>query len=129
MILTEKTFTNTNYNNFYKNNGENYIAGSHKLLLDAKNLADKLGMTYRIGDTLCSDTFYSDEDEVAKARRHNLLGVEMESAALYINAEKLGKDALTICTVSNNLITKEETTADERQNSFVDMIKLALELA
>lgn len=129
LILTEKTFTNTNYNNFYTNNGENYIAGSHKLLSDAKNLADQLGMKYRIGDTLCSDTFYSDEDEVAKARRHNLLGVEMESAALYINAEKLGKDALTICTVSNNLITKEETTADERQNSFVDMIKLALELA
>lgn len=129
LILTEKTFTNTNYNNFYINNGESYISGSSELLAKAKAKADELNLKYQIGSTLCSETFYTDEDEIAKAKANNLLGVEMESAALYINAERLGKKALTICTVSNNLITNEETTSDERQNSFIDMIKLALEIA
>lgn len=129
LILTEQTFTNTNYNNFYINNGENYIAGSTELLDRARLKAEKLGIKYQVGNTLCSDTFYTDEDEISKAQKNNLLGVEMESAALYINAKRLGKKALTICTVSNNLITNEETTSDERQNSFLDMITLALEIA
>ena len=53
----------------------------------------------------------------------------MECAALYLNAKRLGKQALCICTVSNNLITGEETSSEERQNAFTDMIKIALELA
>ena len=129
LILTDRTFTNTNYNNFYINNGEGYIECSKILLEEAKNKADQLNLSYTIGDTLCSDTFYTDEDEIEKSIKNNLLGVEMESAALYINAKRLNKEALTICTVSNNLITNEETTSEERQNSFCDMIKLALELA
>ena len=129
LILTEKTFTNTNYNNFYIHNGENYISGSEELLQLAKAKAEELGINYRVGNTLCSETFYTDEDEITKAQKNNLLGVEMESAALYLNAQRLGKKALTICTVSNNLISGEETTSDERQNAFIDMIKLALEIA
>jgi len=129
LILTERTFTNTNYNNFYINNGENYISCTKELLNQAEEKANELNLVYNIGDTLCSETFYTDEDEIAKANKNNLLGVEMESAALYINAERLNKQALTICTVSNNIITGEETTSEERQNSFFDMIKLALELA
>ena len=130
LIITERTYTNTNYDNFYiKNNGEGYISGDKKLISKAKKLAEKFNMPYHTGDTLCSDTFYTDEDELAKAREHNLLGVEMESAALYLNAQKLKKSALVICTVSNNLITGEETTSEERQTAFTDMMKLALELA
>ena len=78
---------------------------------------------------MCSDTFYTDEDEIKLSLEKNLLGVEMEGASLYLNAERLHKDALCICTVSNNLITDEETTSEERQNSFLDMIKLSLEIA
>ena len=130
LVITERTYTNTNYDNFYiKNNGEGYIAGDKKLITSAKKLAEKFNMPYHLGDTLCSDTFYTDEDELAKAKTNNLLGVEMESAALYLNAQKLNKSALVICTVSNNLITGEETTSEERQNAFTDMMKLALELA
>lgn len=58
-----------------------------------------------------------------------ILAVEMEAAALYMNAARLGKNALAICTVSNHLLTGEETTPEERQNSFSQMIELALELA
>ena len=58
-----------------------------------------------------------------------VLAVEMEAAALYMNAARLGKNALAICTVSNHILTGEETTAEERQNSFGEMIRLALEVA
>ena len=129
VIITKNVFTNTNYNNFYINNGEGYINGSASLVQQAQEKAKELNLNYHIGDTLCSDTFYTDENEIEKAQKNNLLGVEMEGAALYLNAQRLNKDALVICTVSNNLITGEETTSEERQNSFTDMIKLALELA
>ena len=130
LIVAEKTYTNTNYNNFYINNGgEGYVSGSQELISSAVKIADQLGFKYHIGNTLCSDTFYTDEDEIAKAQKNNLLGVEMESAALYINARRLNKQALCICTVSNNLITGEETTSEERQIAFTDMMKVALELA
>lgn len=129
LIIVDKVFTNTNYNNYFINNGEGYIVGNESLVNDAKNLAQNNGYTYHVGSTLCSDTFYTDEDEIAKAKKHGLLGVEMEGASLYLNAERLNKKALTICTVSNNLITNEETSSEERQTAFKDMMKLALELA
>lgn len=129
LIIADKVFSNTNYNNFYINHGESYINSSHELSEKASTLAKELGMNYHVGNILCSDTFYTDEDEISKAKKNNLLGVEMEGAALYLNAQRCKKDALVICTVSNNLITGEETTSEERQNAFTDMIKLALEMA
>jgi purine-nucleoside phosphorylase len=129
LIIAGRTYTNTNYNNFYINNGEGFISASFNLVKQAEEIANKNGMKYHTGDILCSDTFYTDEDEIAKAKDNNLLGVEMESASLYLNAQRLGKEALTICTVSNNLITGEETSSEERQNAFTDMMKVALELA
>jgi purine-nucleoside phosphorylase len=58
-----------------------------------------------------------------------VLAVEMEAAALYMNAARAGKRALAICTVSDHLLTHEATTAEERQTSFTDMMELALEVA
>ena len=58
-----------------------------------------------------------------------VLAVEMEAAALYMNAARSGKNALAICTVSDHLLTGESTSSDERQNSFTEMMKLALETA
>lgn len=129
ILISQRVFTKTNYNNFYENFGADYIKGSSKLIKLAEQKAKELNLDYTLGDTLNSDTFYTDEDEVKLALQKNLLGVEMEGAALYLNAERLSKDALTICTVSNNLITEEETSSEERQNAFLDMIKLALEMA
>lgn len=129
LIIAKRVYSNTNYNNFYINHGENYINSSEELCKIAEVLAQKSNLKYHIGDVLCSDTFYTDEDEIQKAQEHNLLGVEMEGASLYLNAERLNKEALVICTVSNNLITGEETTSDERQTAFTDMMKLALDMA
>lgn len=129
LIIAKRVYTNTNYNNFYINNGETYINGSESLCELASKIAKENNMKYNVGDVLCSDTFYADEDEVAKAKTHNLLGVEMEGASLYLNAHRTGKEALVICTVSNNIVTGEETSSDERQTAFTDMMKLALEMA
>lgn len=129
LIIAKRVFSNTNYNNFYIHNGETYISGSSNLCNLAEKIAQENNMKYHIGDVLCSDTFYTDEDEIAKAQKHNLLGVEMEGASLYLNAERLHKEALVICTVSNNLITGDETSSEERQTAFTDMMKLALEMA
>ena len=62
-------------------------------------------------------------------KKMGILAVEMEAAALYMNAARYGKGALCICTVSDHILTGEETTAQERQNAFTDMMKVALEVA
>lgn len=129
IILAKDVFTNTNYNNFYKDNGEGYITGDFSCIKECEEYLKNSKYPHHVGNILCSDTFYSDEDELAKAKNNGLLGVEMESASLYLNAKRTGKEALVICTVSNNIITGEETTSDERQNAFKDMVRLALELA
>ena len=103
---------------------------SYRLLSGSVRLAEQAGFRYPVGNLLSSDVFYSD-DPTANARwaKMGILAVEMEAAALYMNATRLGKNALAICTVSNHLLTGEETTPEERQNSFSQMIELALELA
>ncbi len=131
VIIAENCHSNTNYNNFYINNGEGLISASKKLVDKIKKQAKKTSSNssqIHIGNILNSDTFYTDENELAKAQANNLLGVEMESAALYINAQRLNKEALTICTVSDNLITGEKASPEERQTNFKDMVKLALSL-
>ena len=78
---------------------------------------------------MASDIFYgADADEWKKWAAMGVLGVEMESYALYCNAAYLGKKALTILTVSDSFTSKTETTAQERQNSFTQMMEIALEL-
>ena len=95
-----------------------------------------MGLRFHVGNLLSSDTFYNDEeglrpDETALARwgKMGVMAVEMEAAALYMNAARLGKKALAVCTVSDHLITGEATTAEERQTSFTDMMMLALRSA
>ncbi len=106
------------------------------LLTTAVSEANKLGLTYHVGNILSSDRFYGDgeglpdwKQPVALWSKMGVLAVEMEAAALYMNAARAGKRALCICTVSDSLVTGEATTAEERQNSFTDMIRLALETA
>ena len=83
-----------------------------------------------MGNLLSSDIFYHDDtDSTALWSKMGVLAVEMEAAALYMNAARAGKHALAICTVSDHLITGEATTAEERQTSFTDMMRLALETA
>jgi purine-nucleoside phosphorylase len=129
IIIAEQTYTKTNYDNFVLEHGEGFISASKELVDLAKETAENLGLNAHIGSIYCSDTFYTREDQVGLAKEKNLLGVEMESAALYINANNANKKALTICTVSDNLITQESAPSEVRQTGFTNMMKLALEMA
>ncbi len=102
----------------------------YKLLEKAVALAKEKKLCYHVGNLLSSDTFYDDDpNATGNWGKMGVLAVEMEAAALYMNAARAGKRALAICTVSDSLITGEATTSEERQTSFTDMMTLALDLA
>ncbi|EFR31175.1 purine-nucleoside phosphorylase [Eremococcus coleocola] len=95
----------------------------HKALtmIPAKNI--------HVGNVLSSDRFYNQEMDKEKLAAYGVLGVEMEAAGMYAVAAKHHKRALAICTVSDHLLTGEETTAQERQTSFTQMMEIALQTA
>ena len=102
---------------------------SYSLLKKATDAADTLGLPVTIGNILSNDLFYDDAQSTLAWQKMGVLAVEMESAALYMNAARAGKNALCICTISDSLVTHEECTAEERQNAFTQMMRLALEIA
>ena len=99
------------------------------LLLKSYNAAKEAGLNVRVGNIFTADQFYSDEAQNEKLAAYGVLAVEMETAALYTLAAKHGRQALTVLTVSDHIITGEVTTAEERQTTFNDMIVIALEAA
>lgn len=100
------------------------------LLRKAVESAEAQGIGYVVGNVLSSDIFYNDDDTVNdKWKRMGVMGVEMEAAALYMNAARAGKHALCMLSVSDNIYTGEALPAEARQTSFTDMMKVALELA
>lgn len=99
-----------------------------ELLKKAVISAEKLDMNVKVGNVFSSDVFYNNnEDEWKRWEDMGILAVEMESYGLYLTAQKLGKKALTILTVSDSFHMKEQTTPKEREKSFNDMILVALE--
>ena len=99
------------------------------LLREAANLADTSAIRYHVGNVLGEDRFYNDEMDRQKLIDYEVLATEMETPALYLLAAKYHVHALSILTVSNHLVTGEETSAQERQTIFNDMIGLALGVA
>ena len=102
---------------------------SYSLLKKATDAADTLGLPVTVGNILSNDLFYDDAQSTLAWQKMGVLAGEMESAALYMNAARAGKNALCICTISDSLVTHEECTAEERQNAFTQMMRLALEIA
>jgi purine-nucleoside phosphorylase len=131
LVLGIGACTNSNYAGQYGLRGTFAPTASWKLLSEAVRAAEKLGVRYHVGNLLSSDTFYSDNAEEANEgwRRMGVMAIEMEAAALYMNAARAGKNALAVCTVSDHLITGEATSAEERQTSFTAMMEVALETA
>ncbi len=124
--------TNSNFASQYGLPGILAPVASYELVRLFADNAEKMGLPYHVGSLLTSDNFYYDdtvEDSVPKWAKMGVMAVEMEAAGLYMTASRLGKKALAICTVSDHLITKESTTAEERQSSFTQMMELALECA
>ncbi|MBO5312378.1 MAG: purine-nucleoside phosphorylase [Clostridia bacterium] len=120
--------TNSNYASQYGLNGTFAPICSYKILRTCVDMAEKMNLRYHVGNLLSSDTFYND-DNSSDWGKMGVMAVEMESAGLYMNASRLGKNALAICTISDHLLTGEATTSEERQKTFTDMMVLALETA
>ncbi len=125
--------TNSNFVHQFGLDGTYSAICSYKMLKIAAGIAEDMGINYHVGNILSSDTFYNDPTSTLPSTetwgKMGVLAVEMEAGALYMNAARYGKNALAICTVSDNLVSGEVTTAEERQNSFTEMMKLALETA
>ena len=120
--------TNSAYADSFNLNGTYAPICSYKMLKTCTDIANNMGLSFHVGNLLSSDTFYS-EQNTSDWGKMGVMAVEMEAAALYMNAARAGKNALAICTVSDHILTGEATTAEERQNSFTDMMRLALETA
>ncbi len=130
IVLALGASTNSAYASQFDINGSFAPTASFELLSDAYSVAKEKGFKCTVGNVLSSDTFYSDEKNMAeKWASLGIKCVEMETAALYINAARAGKNALSILTISDNVITGEATTAEERQTSFTTMVEIALETA
>ena len=130
IIVAMGACTNGNYASQYNLPGTFCPIADFDLVRRAAEECEKLGVNYRVGNILSSDMFYDDANSGMQWAKMGVLGVEMESAALYCNAARAGKKALCICTVSDSFIYPEEnTTAEERQISFTKMMEIALNLA
>ncbi len=122
--------TNSNYVHQYNLKGSFAPIADYELMQKAINIANEKGTHVVVGNILSSDPFY-DADPTARDRwkEMGVLCVEMEAAALYMNAAKAGKKALCILTISDHLYTGEALSAEERQVNFAQMMEIALELA
>jgi len=109
--------------------GDNAPCASYRLLRSAMDTAERMNLPVHCGAVFTSEAFYGESTEVQALHKQNVLAVEMEAAALYLNAALTGKDALAICTISDSTLTGEGLSAEERERSFLDMMRLALEIA
>lgn len=122
--------TNSNYAAQFKLPGTFSAIADFSLLYTAYETAKELGIDVQVGNILTSDTFYTEEKENDTVwNKMDVLAVEMEAAGLYMNAARAGKKALCITTVSDNILTGEGLSVEERQEGLNDMIRLSLETA
>ncbi len=130
IVLGQGACTNSAYVEQFHLGGQFAPIADFSLLCAAVEASKQAGARYHVGNLLSSDTFYDDDPEMnPRWRRLGVMAVEMEAAGLYINAARAGRRALAICTISDSLISHELTTAEERQNSFTQMMEIALETA
>ena len=100
-----------------------------ELLKRAYDSGLEKGLSLKVGNVFTADMFYNDNSELEKWAKYQILAIEMETAALYTIAAKFDRKALSVLTVSDHILTGEETTAQERQTTFNEMIEVALEAA
>ena len=128
LVIAQGACTNSNYAAQYELPGTFAPIGDFQLLRKAADACDRMGYAYKVGNVLSSDVFYNENAHNDKWSAMGVLAVEMEIAALYMNAARSGNRALAICTVSDHIITGEVTTAEERQNTFTKMMDVAFSL-
>lgn len=136
IVIAQGACTDSAYAQQFCLGGQFAAISDFSLLEKAVSVCREYGFEFHVGNILSTDVFYGDQEglpeylkSINKWGKMGVLAVEMEAAALYMNAARAGKKALCICTVSDSLVTGEELSAEERQNSFTDMIKIALNTA
>ena len=122
--------TNSSFAQQYQLPGDYAPIASYRMLKTAVDTAKQLGIDLIVGNLYSSDTFYDErEDGLLRWQKMGVLAIEMEAAALYMNAALTGKEALAICTISDCPLTGESSSSEERQTSFTQMMEIALQTA
>ena len=136
IVIAQGAFTDSNWMSQFHLPGTFAPIADYKLLSEAVKAAEAHGAVYHVGNVNSSDVFYGDHVEVPEGldsvyglKKMGVMALEMEAAALYMNAARYGKRGLCICTISDHVLKGVETTAEERQNSFTQMMKIALDVA
>lgn len=135
VVIAQGACYDSNYANNFGLPGTFAPISDYSLLSACVETAKEKGVDYSVGNIVSSDIFYNDdvhEDIIGRPAferwaNMGVLATEMESAALFMNAARAGKKALSVCTISDSLVTGEAISADERQTSFHDMITLVLD--
>jgi purine-nucleoside phosphorylase len=128
LVIAQGACTNSNFAIQYELTGSFAPIANFDLVRGAVEACERMGIPYKVGNVLSSDLFYVENAHNDKWMNMGVLAVEMEAAALYMNAARAGKRALTICTISDHILTGEATSAEERQTTFTNMMKVAFSL-
>ncbi len=128
LIIALGACTDSNYAATFELPGTFAPIADFDLARQAADTCERLGFKYRVGNVMTSDRFYNENPHTEKWTNMSVLAVEMEVAALYMNAARSGKRALGILTISDHVLTGEATTAEERQNTFTHMMEVAFSL-
>ena len=122
--------TDSNFAHQFGLNGTFAPIADYTLLSQAVAAAAANGVTLHVGNVLSADNFYDDgSDGPDQWKKMGVLAIEMEAAGLYMNAARAGKRALGLFTISDHIYRAEELSSEQRQNSFVQMITIALDTA
>jgi purine-nucleoside phosphorylase len=129
-VIAMGACTDSNYVGQFEIPGKYAPIASYELLNKAVEEAkSREGVRYKVGNVYSHDVFYDPSGSAMQFAKMGVLAVEMEAAALYMNAAWAGKNALAICTISDHILTGEATTSAERQTAFNTMMEIALEIA
>ena len=129
VVAGQGACTNSSFADQYELGGAYAPICDFDLLMAAVESARELGVKMPVGNLYSSDTFYDAAGRNMRYAKMGVMAVEMEAAGLYCTAAYTGKRALAICSISDNLITGEELSADDRQTTFTNMMKIGLEIA
>lgn len=130
VVVAMAASTDSNYIHAFDVPGNYAPCASYELLTKLQQAGSENGISFKAGNVVSCDVFYElKEDWWKKWASMGIMAVEMEAAALYMNAAYNKKKALAIMTISDHFVTEEKTTAQERQTMFTDMMTLALETA